>query len=84
MRDTAFSVAPQNQSRFAALYAPLSGGDMNDSEHNEMAQVAIFGGENNTAFLKPTDRKLFDNQFPLEMQGQSPGSKSSHTRFAPC
>ncbi|HBK13701.1 MAG TPA: serine hydrolase, partial [Gammaproteobacteria bacterium] len=28
MGDTAFSVAPQNQSRFAALYAPLSGGDM--------------------------------------------------------
>ena len=28
MGDTGFSVAPQNQSRFAALYAPLSGGDM--------------------------------------------------------
>ena len=28
MGDTAFAVATENQSRFAALYAPLSGGDM--------------------------------------------------------
>lgn len=28
MRDTGFFVAPENQSRFAALYSPLSGGDM--------------------------------------------------------
>ena len=28
MSDTAFAVATENQSRFAALYAPLSGGDM--------------------------------------------------------
>lgn len=28
MTDTAFAVAPEQQQRFAALYAPLSGGDM--------------------------------------------------------
>ncbi len=61
MSDTGFHVSPENHNRFAALYAPLSGGGMSSvAKKPDASEVAMRGGlkltegSTDSRFLQPT------------------------------